>query len=120
MMGSPFLYSDRKVWSVTFFLGLSAGAPIGECELYLFCHCASNGLTAAVAGVTCCLRRGSKPFLMFKDCDMSSSIRGGCTRNGSYDVSSPDGILMKEIESFSAPEVGFIVVVISPTLWFSY
>ena len=75
-MGSPFLYMERRVLRVTFFLKLCPEAAIGACELYLVCHCDSNGFTAEDEGRMHCENRARDPFTTDIDRDMAENVGG--------------------------------------------
>jgi hypothetical protein len=50
---------------------------MGECELYLVCHCESNGLTSVEVERRYCVNRARDTFTMEVDGDMAGKIRGG-------------------------------------------
>lgn len=52
VMGSPFLYIDRRVCSVIFFLGVPETGASGPWELCRICHCEAVGMDAMNVGRT--------------------------------------------------------------------
>ena len=50
VIGSFFLYRDRRVPMVTFLRGLAGGGPSGECELCLVCRNGRRGQAARLVG----------------------------------------------------------------------
>lgn len=54
-----------------FFLELGELEPIGECELFLHCHCDSKGLTAIEVGLKECVSRARDTFTAENDGGMA-------------------------------------------------
>jgi hypothetical protein len=69
---------ERIVLRVTFFRKFDPGAPIGECELFLVCHCHSKGFAEDGAGRRYCEKRARDPFTTDIDRDMAEKLRGCC------------------------------------------
>jgi hypothetical protein len=69
---------ERMVLSVTFLRKFGPGAPMGECELYLVCHCDSNTFTGDDAGRRYCEKRARDPFMTDIDRDMVEKLRCRC------------------------------------------
>jgi hypothetical protein len=77
VMGSPFLYIDRRELRVIFLRWFADGDPMGECELCLVWHCDNKGLTAKEAGRENCVNRARDPFTMENVVDIAGK-RGRC------------------------------------------
>jgi hypothetical protein len=69
---------ERMVLRVTFFRKFGPGAPMGECELYLVCHCDSNTFTGDDAGRRYCEKRARDLFTTDIDRDMVEKLRCRC------------------------------------------
>jgi hypothetical protein len=69
---------ERMVLRVTFFRKFGPGAPMGECELYLVCHCDSKGFTALEVGRRYCEKRARDTCATDIDGDIAEKLRGCC------------------------------------------
>jgi hypothetical protein len=68
---------ERMVLRVTF-RKFNPGAPMGECELFLVCHCHSKGFAEDEAGRRYCEKSVRDPFTTDIDRDMAEKLRGCC------------------------------------------